>query len=193
MSRLARKPLASFLIGTSFLAAITLAALASAPDHKRLVDDFLDRAKKYVDLRKKLEGSSPKPTDTPEVITARQHELGDKLRVARAGAKQGEIFTTEIARYFRHQLKESLEGKKGRQILRSLLSAEPVTIALHVNVSYPENVPLQSTPASLLRKLPQLPEGLEYRLLNRELVLRDAEANFIVDYIPDARPGLKKK
>ena len=193
MSRVGRKHAASYVIGTLFLAAITIAALASFPDHKRLVDDFLDRAKKYVDLRKKLEGSSPKSADTPQVITARQHELGDKLRVARAGARQGEIFTPEIARYFRHQCKESLEGKKGRQILRSLLSAEPLTIELQVNVSYPENVPLQSMPASLLRRLPQLPEGLEYRLLNRELVLRDAEANFIVDYIPDALPDLKKK
>ena len=49
-------------------------------------------------------------------------------------------------------------------------------------------MPLQSTPPSLLMNLPDLPKGLEYRLLGNELVLRDADANVIVDYVPNAVP-----
>lgn len=193
MNLVARRYVASLVIGSALFVAIGIAASAAVPKRKELATEFLDRAKRYLDLRKKVEGSAPKPNNTPEAITARQHDLGDKLRVARAGARQGEIFTPEISRYFRHQLKESMEGQRGKEIRRSLRSSEPVNIELQVNMSYPENVPLQSTPPSLLRKLPQLPEGLEYRLLNRELVLRDAEANFIVDYVPDALPDFRKK
>jgi len=47
---------------------------------------------------------------------------------------------------------------------------------------------LQSMPPNLLLNLPGLPDGLEYRLLDRELVLRDREANIIVDYVPNAFP-----
>jgi len=193
MNLVARRYAASLLIGPALLVAIGIAASASVPKRKELAADFLERAKKYLDLRRKVEGSASKPNDSPQAITARQHELGEKLRVARAGASQGELFTPEIARYFRHQLKESMEGQKGKEIRRSMRGSEPVNIQLQVNMSYPDNVPLQSTPPSLLRKLPQLPEGLEYRLLNRELVLRDAEANFIVDYVPDALPDSRKK
>jgi hypothetical protein len=81
-----------------------------------------------------------------------------------------------------------VRGPHGNKIRASLLHAEPVKMELQVNQSYPENVPLQSTPPSLLLNLPQLPDGLEYRLVGRELVLRDSEANIVVDYVPNALP-----
>ena len=61
--------------------------------------------------------------------------------------------------------------------------------ALQVNQSFPENVPLQSMPPTLLMNLPGLPKGLEYRLLGRELVLRDVDANLVVDYVANALPS----
>ena len=69
---------------------------------------------------------------------------------------------------------------------------EPAKIELQVNQSYPENIPLQSTPPSLLLNLPELPKGLEYRILGRELVLRDSDANIVVDYVPNALPDISK-
>ena len=38
----------------------------------------------------------------------------------------------------------------------------------------------------ILRNLPKLPEGVEYRIIGRNLILRDVKANMIVDYIPNA-------
>ena len=73
-----------------------------------------------------------------------------------------------------------------RRISSSLRHAEPAKIELQINQSYPETVPLQSTPPTLLLNLPELPKGLEYRILGRELVLRDSDANIVVDYLPDA-------
>ena len=168
------------------------AAASGAPDNSRLTAEFQQRVKQYLDLRKKAAGQAPKPTDSPQVIASSQRDLGNKVRVMRAGAKQGEIFAPEIAQYFRRQLTAALAGQSGKKVRASLHRAEPVKMDMQINQSYPENVPLQSMPPSLLLKLPELPDGLEYRILDRELVLRDTEANIVVDYIPEALPDTEK-
>ena len=58
-------------------------------------------------------------------------------------------------------------------------------VRFDVNAAYPDGLPLQSMPPSLLLNLPQLSKELEYRFVGRELILRDAPANLIVDVIPD--------
>lgn len=57
-----------------------------------------------------------------------------------------------------------------------------------VNQMYPPTQPLVTFPAGLLRALPKLPRELEYRLVQRNLILRDIEANLIIDFIPAAMP-----
>jgi len=168
------------------------AAASGATDNSRLTAEFQQRVKQYLDLRKKAAGQAPKPTDSPQVIASSQRDLGNKVRVIRAGAKQGEIFAPEIAHYFRRQLTAALAGQSGKKVRASLHRAEPVKMDMQINQSYPENVPLQSMPPSVLLKLPELPDGLEYRILDRELVLRDTEANIVVDYIPEALPDTEK-
>ena len=63
---------------------------------------------------------------------------------------------------------------------------------LQVNANYPDGLPLQSMPPSLLLNLPRLPKELEYRFVGRELILRDTQANLIVDVIPDLSMPQKK-
>lgn len=157
-----------------------------------VASDFEARIKQYLDFRQQHVGVSPKPTQNPAEIVARQREMGNKIRVARAGAKQGEIFSPRITQYFRKQIAASFAGQHGSAIRASLAHAEPVKIELQVNQSYPPTQPLQSTPPTLLLNLPELADGLEYRVLNRELVLRDTEGNVIVDYVPNALPELVK-
>jgi len=153
-----------------------------------LVGDFETRIKQYLDFRQRHVGVPPKPTDNPGEIVAGQREMGNKIRVARAGAKQGEVFSPAIAQYFRKQIGASFAGGHGNEIRASLAHAEPVNIELQINQSYPPKQPLQSTPPTLLLNLPELADGLEYRVLNRELVLRDTQANIVVDYVPNALP-----
>ena len=157
-----------------------------------LSNEFEARARLYMQFRDKVAGKAPKPNDAAEMIVADQQRMADKIRVARAGAKQGEIFTPSIAQYFRRQIASSLAGPHGKEIRASLRHAEPVKMELQINESYPESVPFQSTPPTLLLNLPSLPDGLEYRILDRELVLRDRDANIAVDYVPNALPELAK-
>ena len=169
-----------------WIAAERAGTQAATPDSNSLAADLQTRAKQYLEFRKKVAGNPPRSTGTPAKITTAQNELANKVRVARAGVRQGAIFTPEIAEFVRRQIAATLASKDGQKIRASLQNAEPVNLSLQVNESYPEDVPLQSTPPSLLLNLPELPKGLEYRLLGRELVLRDVDANIIVDYVPNA-------
>ena len=147
--------------------------------------EFQNRATKYLDLRKQVAGKSTRPSSSPETLTTAQKELGSKIQKARTGAKQGEIFTPELTSFFRRQVAQSLNGPHGNEIRASLRHAEPANARLKINEAYPEKLPLQSTPPSLLLNLPPVPEGLEYRIVGRDLVLRDTEANIVVDFIPN--------
>ena len=60
---------------------------------------------------------------------------------------------------------------------------------IKVNAEYPKNAPLSTVPPTLLEKLPKLPSELEYRFVGRTLILRDREANMIVDYLKEAVPA----
>jgi hypothetical protein len=61
-------------------------------------------------------------------------------------------------------------------------------LRLRVNARYPKELPLQSTPPSILLNLPKLPPELEYRIVGHDLVLLDVKAGLIVDYLPRAIP-----
>ena len=171
------------------LAGTVLGQSSTAASPEQITADLQGRAKQYLDFRKQVAGSAPKSNSTPSKITSAQNDLANKIRVARAGAKQGEIFTPEITQYVRRQIASRLSGRDGKRIRASLRHAEPVNITLQINQSYPDNVPLQSTPPSLLMSLPQLPAGLEYRLVGKELVIRDVDANIVVDYLANALPS----
>ena len=187
LAAVCRFVLAAALCPPATLAPAQKPPTVGTPD-ATVVNEFQTKVKQYLDFRDHTVGPRPKPTQNPAEIVSRQREMANKIRVARAGAKQGEIFVPEIADYFRHQIAASFAGPHGKQIRASLKHAEPVKMELQINQSYPPNVPLQSTPPTLLLNLPQLPDGLEYRLLDRELVLRDSEANIVVDYVPNALP-----
>ena len=43
-----------------------------------------------------------------------------------------------------------------------------------------------TVPPNILAALPKLPEDLEYRFVNRTMILLDTHANLIVDFVPNA-------
>ena len=47
---------------------------------------------------------------------------------------------------------------------------------------------LPTMPAKLLLNLPTLPKELEYRIVKKDLILRDVKGDIIVDFIPNAIP-----
>jgi hypothetical protein len=196
----------AFLAATSFVGLSQTSAVSPAtvspakvspavvsPDNQAdavFIKEFYARVSKYLDLRKKEAGSPPKPTKSAIKLAASKKAMAEKIQAARADAKQGDIFTPEIEAYFRKRIASALKGRNGTKIRSSLRHAEPVHgIEPHVNQPYPDGVPLQSVPPTLLLNLPRLPKDLEYRIVGHDLALHDIGPNLIVDFIPGAIPS----
>lgn len=162
---------------------------ALSPTEQKAVDKFKSDVAGYMDMRKHVPSDAKlKPTTDVRELEHRRHELQEHIRKARSGAKQGDIFQPDVAVVFHRLLRKVLDGPDGAKIRTSLAHAEPVPAKkLRVNYGFPnhEGEPVQSAPASLLKDLPLLPQGLEYRLVGSTLVLRDSEANLVVDYLPN--------
>ena len=159
------------------------------PDAKILLD-FKQRVDGYMKMQRSLERKAPplKQTEDPAKIKASQDALAALIRSARATAKQGEIFTPEIAQLFRRLMYPEIKGEQGKETKQAIKedAPNPKAVPLKVNARYPDSAPLPTVPPNLLASLPQLPDDLEYRIVGTDLILRDVQANVIVDYIPKA-------
>ena len=155
------------------------------------LDDFNDRTKQYIALHRKLANETGEIDDTkkPEEITLREQALGKLIRENRASAQQGDVFTPAVQTLFKSLIQQEFASRTAamRQD-RKEDQDELADFTPTVNQTYPPEKPLVTFPAGLLRVLPKLPKELEYRLVQRNLILRDIEANIIVDFIPAATP-----
>jgi hypothetical protein len=155
------------------------------------VAEFNDRIKEYIALHRKLANETGEINDTkkPAEITLREQELGKLIRANRAAAKQGDIITPVVQALFKGIIKQEYARRTAAMRKdRKEDQDELADFAPVVNQTYPPEKPLVTFPAGLLRTLPKLPRELEYRLVQRNLILRDIEANIIVDFIPAATP-----
>jgi hypothetical protein len=161
-------------------------------EETRVFKVFDARVQQYVKLRKDVEASLPalKPTFEAARIAENQQSLARKIIDARREARQGDIFTHDVAERFRKIIRSVFRGPEGRLARRTIRPDDPskVVIRLRVNDVYPENIPLTTTPPTLLSRLPQLPQDLAYRIVGRDLTLKDTKAGLIVDLIPNAIP-----
>ena len=153
--------------------------------------EFMDRVQVYVNLHKTIASSLPalKPTDQPEKIADHQRTLAQKIREARRHARRGDIFTEEARKTFRCMVREEFKGPHGHGARTTIRQGEPLkTIRLHVNEPYPDGVPYTTLPPTFLLKFPKLPDQVVYRIVGRDLILLDVEANLVIDRIPDIFP-----
>ena len=179
-----------------FLLAASLLANAQGPSIRKPppkdvagVQDFEARISQYLKQRKSEAGKMPAPTKSAATLKETREQMRTRIQAQFSNARQGDIFTTDISEYFRKQIKEAFTGKSGARVLASMRHSEPIKeIPLKPGQPYPEGVPLQSTPPTLLLKLPKLPKELEYRIVGHNLVLLDIEPKLVVDVLPDAIP-----
>jgi hypothetical protein len=156
-----------------------------------VIMDFEKQIKDYMKLRKQAEAGIPalKPTASAHKINEHRRLLASSIQAARPQAKQGDIFSPAITQEFKHLISIGYQGADGAKVRTSLHNDEPVSdVPVRVSAVYPEHIPLQTTPPSILLNLPELPRELDYRIVSHTLVLRDVGANLIVDYIPGAIP-----
>jgi hypothetical protein len=162
-------------------------AKAASGNDSLLVRDFESRVSHYLQQLKKQAGDSPGSMNSVEKLNQSQKAAAQKTKATRQQARQGDVFTPKIAGYFRRQIHSAFQGPQGKEIRASLRNAEPLPdVLLKVNQVYPQQVPLQSTPPTLLQDLPPLPKELEYRIVGHHLVLLDLVPKLVVDFIPNA-------
>jgi hypothetical protein len=150
--------------------------------------DFKNRIDHYLEIRKKAAKDAPplKETKEPAKIKAAEDGLAARIQALRATAQPGDIFTPMIQASFRRLLAPEMNGEDRKDTKDILKDDAPKSIPLKVNAKYPANAPLPTVPSNLLLSLPSLPEELDYRIIGKHLILRDAGADIIVDFIPNA-------
>ncbi len=167
------------------------AKVALSAADRQTVADFEKRVKEYVSMREGLEGKMAKLSKDakPEEIEAHKTALQKRVQAARAGAKQGDVFTPAAMQLIRATIKDEFKGKE-RQELRQevLVEAENKAVPVRVNYPYPETEELLEMSPTLLLRLPQLPKQMRYRYVGRNLLLMDRENGLIIDFMPDALP-----
>jgi len=155
------------------------------PESARAIYDFNERVAAYAELRQKADDGVPrlKTTNEPADIVAAQESLAQRIAAARADAKRGDIFTPVIATQFRRILRPEVKDEGTKELIRE---DNPGSVPFEVNAPYPEREPLSTVPPNVLARLPELPADVEYRFVGRHLILFDARANLVIDYIPNA-------
>jgi hypothetical protein len=164
-------------------------APVTGPDAKT-VADFQARIKTYLELHDKYEGTLAKLPDkaTPQQLDAHQRLFGPLIQKARAGAKQGEIFTPDMQEFVRRVTRKAFSGPDGKQMISSIMDENPVGIKITVNGRYPDVVPLSTMPPDLLAALPTIPAEFEFRFVGDRLILFDKHAHLIVDWVDNVLP-----
>jgi hypothetical protein len=184
----------TLLLGIIFISSIAPIAgdrARQAPDEALLVE-LQARIDAYVALHRKLEGPVPtvQVSADPGEVRRAMDALAVKIRAARRGAKQGDVFSPAIAGACRRVIARCVKDA-GADALATVNeeSAGLEKLPLRINERYPEGAPISMVWPSILCALPPLPDELQYRFAGRTLILWDVHADLIVDLLPGALPA----
>ena len=188
-----------FLSASLLIVCLASAGLAVAGNDEPRVNpqaaalkEFSDRAREYMELHNRLAAELPpvSASATPEEIEGHREGLAKAIRRARtiAGERQGHVFTRHVDPIIRGIVRRDLHSRDLEDSL-AILEEGVLNPRLRFNDPWPSNAARGTVPPRLLKTLPPLPVGLEYRFLGRHLVLVDSPANLIVDYLTNVVPS----
>jgi len=160
----------------------------AATDAKAL-QIFNDRVQSYIKVHRQVEEkfnlAHMKPTHSIAKIQQRQHGMAQHIRELRASVHDGDIFTPEVKAYFTRALASAYQANSEGIFASLACVSDVVEKKLAANDVYPETWNYNAMPPTILLHIPQLPAELEYRIVNRDLIIRDVEASVIVDVLRD--------
>jgi hypothetical protein len=161
-----------------------------ADPNESALSEFSGGVAEYVALQRRAARPLGDADDTkkPAEITARETALANAIRSARPQAKPGDLFRPQAAAVLKKVIAENYRRSPAVRDTRKDAEAELPDFTPVVNEVYPPTHPLGTFPPTLLMVLPPLPDELEYRIVTHHLILRDVDANLIVDVLPNAVP-----
>jgi hypothetical protein len=164
------------------------------------LEPFRAALKAYLDQtqgvrREAAEAGDAAPNQTTSAADAnlavrlRQQTLAAAIQTSiRPGASQGDLFSPPVADAIRRQVAAAFRGPK-MELIRDEIQEQtegqkgpPPAIAVNRIAAAPR------VPPMLLESLPQLPEQVEFDFIGRTLILRDKDADVVVDFITAAFP-----
>jgi hypothetical protein len=154
-----------------------------------IVADFEHRVDQYAALHRLTEallppmGLSISPAEIRRA-TARQR---DAISRGRVNAREGDVFTPQIAEYFRLVIAECRHRDFTALLNETQEEIEPLGTA-RINERWP-GAALTMMPPDLLAVLPPLPPEVEYRFVHHDLVLWDMHVDLVVDVLRNAIPA----
>ena len=173
------------------VAAVAAAAVDGSNGREDPIQRFEEAVDAYLGLRRSLTSTLPPLETSPDLETLRMASaaLAAAIRTARPFAAEGDILNPAAAAVLRRRV-------------RALLG-DPCPLAEVLAVESDDQRPLPPRPivydrfdwsrasvmpTCLLRVLPALPDELQYRFVQRDLVLVDIDADLVVDVLTDALP-----
>jgi hypothetical protein len=167
------------------------AAAGQDPGRRDGLQLFAERVAAYAELHQRVDAVFPPWTasDDVESIFRRRAHLGSSIRAERPHARPGDVFEPSAAAAVRGIIAGALSGVDVEFLLQGLYEEceMPAGYRPQVNAGYPAWA-THEMPFVLLTALPGLPAGIQYRLIDHDLLLWDVDANLIVDVLPDALP-----
>jgi hypothetical protein len=128
-----------------------------------------------------------------EAVRLRQRSLAAAIQTkVRPAAHQGDLLSPAVAAVIRRQLARVFGGPKGDHIRDALEDQNEGIEALPTTISVNQRVAVPRVPPILMETLPQLPQQVEFAFSGRTLILRDTDADVVVDFIPEAFPDWSK-
>lgn len=152
---------------------------------------FKQRVADYMKIHHEAESKVPKLTETndPTKVHDREVALGAMIKTLRPAAREGDILGGDFRAVLEREVRQDFMQRSASD-RKALIQELPAKVKMAVNMTYPSDLPLATFPAKLLKKLPDLPEELEYRIVGRNLVLLDVTANVIVDIARNIVPTI---
>jgi hypothetical protein len=159
-------------------------------------DESLRRFEKnvaaYMTLRADVSRGLPplKVTADSEEILRATEALADAIRAARPAARAGDVFTNDARPVFLQIIRRTLRENRippAALLAELTYDVEPGSPRPAVNGPFPWGRGA-IMPGCLIAALPPLPAALQYRFVDRDLVLLDLDADLVVDILTDALP-----
>ena len=185
--------LALTFVATIILLTVPVAGLhQAAPPADDALGRFHQAIEAYMDLHRGAERSLPalQPTADWMEIARGLEARAAAIRVARPAAAPGDLFDSQASEVIRGRIRAALRqrGDGLAELLQDtdeeIASGAPRPV---VNGRFPWARGAMMPP-EILHVLPPLPDELQYRFVDRDLVLIDMHADLVVDILPGALP-----
>lgn len=152
------------------------------------IAEFNANVRAYCLLREEIGMPSSRIFSDPNDLVILRDVLRHAIQEHRPLARSGEIFTAGPAAVFRRLIAATAaaENVTLKDVARAMRAdRSPGAMRPVVNESYDWRLGAWMWPALLL-ELPPLPEDIEYRIVDTDLVLIDLRAGLVVDILKDA-------